>query len=216
MNYSRANPSPRYVELQELYREMHRDGERFFGISGEKTYPGTSLLPQAVHIKRLVERTKARTILDYGSGKGQQYQQQVQHKSGDLWPSVMDYWDIDEIVCYDPCYLPFSTLPSGKFDGVISTDVLEHCPEEDMPWIVNEIFGYASRFVFANIAAYPAQKRLPTGENAHCTIKPVAWWQELIEVIAAKHPEVIWEIRIQSSIDTAERDQYSAQKIGNT
>jgi hypothetical protein len=54
---------------------------------------------------------------------------------------------------------------------VISTDVLEHCPGKvNVPWIVDEMFGYATRFVFANVAVIPAGKRLPNGENAHCTI----------------------------------------------
>jgi hypothetical protein len=66
---------------------------------------------------------------------------------------------------------PFSALPEGRFDGVVCTDVLEHCPEEDLPWIVGELFGYARLFVFANVACYPAAKKLPNGENAHCTIR---------------------------------------------
>ena len=42
--------------------------------------------------------------------------------------------------------------PTGQFDGVISTDVLEHCPEPDLPWILDEMFGAARKFIFANIA----------------------------------------------------------------
>ena len=80
---------------------------------------------------------------------------------------------------------------------MISTDVLEHCPEDDIPWIVGEIFGFADRFVFANVACYPARKRLPTGENAHCTIKPPDWWEALIRTVAARHPDIDWEVWVQ-------------------
>ena len=80
---------------------------------------------------------------------------------------------------------------------MISTDVLEHCPEDDLAWIVDEIFGFADRFVFANVACYPASKRLPTGENAHCTIKPRDWWEELLRTVAARHPRVDWEVWVQ-------------------
>jgi hypothetical protein len=216
MNYSRANPSPRYRELQNLYRTMHEEGERFLNIPPEETFPGTSLAPQAHRIKALVEKTGALTILDYGSGKGRQYEPGiVRDASGREWPSMMDYWNVDEVVCYDPCYPPFSRLPTGKFDGVICTDVLEHCPEEDIPWIAAELFDFATRFVFANVACYPARKRLPTGENAHCTIKPVEWWRELFTQVASGRPGILWEVWIQSRVQTPEGPKLVEERIGS-
>lgn len=214
MSYTRANPSPRYRELQQMYRQMHEQGETFLGIPPDETFPGKSLLPQAVRIKRLIEATGASTILDYGSGKGRQYEPRpIADDEGGVWPSMLDYWDVDEVVCYDPCYKPYSTLPSDVFDGVVCTDVLEHCPEEDMFWIVGELFAYARRFVYANVACYPASKRLPSGENAHCTIKPLEWWADIFQTVASQHREVTWEVWIES------RQPGSApveRKIGNT
>ena len=216
MSYSRANPSPRYLELQNLYRTMHAEGEKFLGVPPEETFPGKSLNPQVHRIKALIQKTGALTILDYGSGKGKQYDPWlIKDGAGVEWPSVMDYWDVDEVVCYDPCYPPYSKYPSGKFDGVISTDVLEHCPEEDIPWIIDEIFSLASRFVFANVACYPARKRLPTGENAHCTIKPVEWWRELIERIAVRHLGMVWEVWIQWRVDTPQGSKLVEERIGS-
>lgn len=196
---------------------MHEKGEAFLGLSPEQTYPGRSLLPQAKRIKRLIDRTGARTILDYGSGKGKQYEPHlVKDENGVEWLSVLDYWNVDEVFCYDPCYPPFSNLPTGKFEGVISTDVLEHCPEEDIPWIVEEIFDFARCFVFVNVACFPALSRLPTGENAHCTIKPAKWWSEMMERAAARHPGLLWEVWIQSSIETDHGKKRLEQKIGNS
>jgi hypothetical protein len=216
MTYSRANPSPRYLELQGLYRAMHDKGETFLCIPPEETFPGKSLLPQAARIKHLIRRTQAQVILDYGSGKGKQYEpQSIKDEAGGQWSSIIDFWDVDEIVCYDPCYPPFSTLPKGTFDGVISTDVLEHCPEGDIPWILEEIFTYADRFVFANVACFPARKRLPNGENAHCTIMPVEWWSDVLNGIAAMHSNLLWEVWIQSSVETPSGAKLVEEKIGN-
>ncbi len=205
MAFSRAAPSPRYQSLVELYRTMHFEGEKFLNIPPEQTFPGLSLPSQAGRIKRLIEATGAANILDYGSGKGQQYDLRgIPGPDGERYDSIQDYWDVDYIQCYDPSYTPFSKLPAGKFDGVVSTDVLEHCPEEDLPWILDEIFGYAEKFVFANVACYPAKKRLPTGENAHCTIRPPEWWRALIAETAARHPGVAWEFWIQWREETPE------------
>jgi len=200
MNYSRSNPSQRYRDLMAQYRVMHGEGERFLGIPPEQTFSGISLLPHLQDIKRLILQTGAGSILDYGSGKGTQYLPQNIRQDGRQWDSVQDYWDVDYVHCYDPCYKPFSDLPAGKHDGVISTDVLEHCPEDDVPWILEEMFSYARKFVFATIACYPARKRLPSGENAHCTIKPLEWWGELFGTVSARHSGIVWEAKV-SHID---------------
>ena len=54
MSYSRAHPSPRYLELRSLYRTMHEQGEPLRGIPPEKTFSGKSLAPQAANIKRII------------------------------------------------------------------------------------------------------------------------------------------------------------------
>lgn len=194
MRYNRQQPSARYLELVATYRDMHLHGARQQGVPASKTFDGRSLKRQAARIKRLIDRTAARTILDYGSGKGEQYSPNpVRFEGEGVWDGVIDYWGADEVTCFDPAYPPLSQLPSGAFDGVICTDVLEHCPEEDIEWIVEEMFAFASRFVFASIACFPASKCLPSGENAHCTIRPPDWWSAHFVSAAERHKPVIWE-----------------------
>jgi hypothetical protein len=197
-SYSRAAPSPRYRRLVAQYELMHSQGETHLGIPPEATFTGHSLPPQAARIKRLITRTASRTILDYGCGKGQQYwpRRMVDENDGIDYPDVKSYWGVSDIHCYDPGYRPFSQVPHGTFDGVVCTDVLEHCPEEDVPWILDELFAYASRFVFANVACFPARKRLPSGGNAHCTIKPVRWWDERISRAARARPGLAYDFRL--------------------
>jgi len=194
MPFTRTNPSPRYAELIGLYRRMHVAGDAAHGIAPEAMFPGRSLPRQAHRIKPLIARTGARRILDYGSGKAALYGRPVAENGVRRWASIQEYWGIETLHCYDPAYAPFSTLPEGRFDGVVCTDVMEHCPEEDLGWIVAEMFSYAGRFVFANIACYPAVKTLPNGENAHCTVRPAAYWRALFERVSAGFPGVLWEI----------------------
>jgi len=203
--YHRASPSPRYRRLLEQYRLMHERGEPHLGIPPDATFPGKSLPPQAGHIRRLVKQSGATTILDYGSGKGMQYLPQhiVDTVTGAEYADMREYWGVESIRCYDPAYAPFTALPESTYDGVISTDVLEHCPEEDMPWIVAELFSYSRRFVFANVACFPAQKCLPSGGNAHCTIRPTKWWRELILQCAASYPDIDYEFRLASHKNVA-------------
>ena len=203
MNYSRTNPSARYRELQAMYRELHEQGEIRLGAPPEATFSGKSLMPQVHRIRKLIDRAGARNVLDYGSGKGRQYDaMRFEGPDGTTYDGVIDYWGVDYVHCYDPGYERYSKLPEGHFDAVVSTDVLEHCPEEDVPWVLQEMFNYAERCVYANIACYPARKHLPNGENAHCTIKPIDWWHERILAAAAQRPGLVWEVWLQSLSQT--------------
>jgi hypothetical protein len=201
-------PSPRYRQLLEQYRAMHaRTGEPFLGIPPERTFTGLSLLPHVVRIRRLIERHGARRLLDYGSGKGWQYtsleeelgqareKHEICRKLLGSARSVPEFWGVERPSCYDPAYEPFAAKPVGTFDGVICTDVLEHVPEEDTEWILAELFGYAERFLFASIACVEAVKRLPDGQNAHCTVRPPAWWAERVRRAAASRASVRYEVR---------------------
>lgn len=196
--YSRSQPSARYQELLAMYRQLHRDGTPEQGITPEKTFSGTTAFAYANPVLALIRRTSSATLLDYGCGKGQQYKMRdIAMYDGSICPSLQHFWGLDSITCYDPAYPEFDTVPEGRFDGVICTDVLEHCPEEDIPWILDTIFSYAEKFVFATAACYPAKKMLPNGENAHITIRPPAWWQKILEIVAVRHPKVLFEIHVQ-------------------
>jgi hypothetical protein len=199
-----------------MYMQLHEHGEQLLGLPPEDTFSGLSLIPQAVRVKALIERTGAYTILDYGSGKGSQYDSRpVKASDGTQYNSIVEYWDVTAVHCYDPCYGPYSRLPEGRFDGVVCTDVLEHCPEEDLPWILDEIFGYAERFVYANVACYPASKRLPNGENAHCTIKPVEWWKRLLLQASAGRPALVWEVWVQRQVSTESGIQIEEEQVSS-
>jgi hypothetical protein len=98
---------------------------------------------------------------------------------------------------------------------VVSTDVLEHCPEEDIGWIVDEMFGFAEQFVFANVACFPAKKRLPTGENAHCTIRPPDWWAALVRGVAARRPGIVWEFWVETLKDGRDGAKFVETRISS-
>jgi len=94
--------------------------------------------------------------------------------------------------CYDPGYAPFNNLKEGPFDGVISTDVVEHAAPFDVAWILDEMFARASSFVYVVAACYPAKKSLPGGRNAHTTLQPPHWWHQQMSLAANRYPNVDW------------------------
>jgi hypothetical protein len=154
-------------EWVEQYKQYH--------ANLDTNYPGNNLKPQLQHIKDLVQDTKAETLLDFGCGKGLQYTKYKHHEELGVMPSL-----------YDPGVPEYDTLPEGIFDGVYSTDVMEHIPKEQIPETFETIFEKAERFVFLAICTQPAIAILPNGDNAHCTIEPIGWWVSMIEKYAPK------------------------------
>ena len=152
----------------EQYKQYHKEHTEYGNGGGLKFY--------LQHIIDLVQDTKAETLLDYGCGKAEGYLHHKHHKNwGDIMPSL-----------YDPAIPEYEVLPEGQFDGVMSFDVLEHIPKEQIPETFEKIFSKAKKFVFLGIGTAPADAILPNGENAHCTIEPIGWWETMVEKYAPK------------------------------
>lgn len=141
----------------QYYRDMHAaSDEKFPGRSTEKHIPD---------IADLIQETAAETLLDFGCGKGRQYTQEHIHRQwGGILPTL-----------YDPGVPEFQVKPTGKWDGVICVDVLEHVPEDAVLDVLRDIIGRATNFVFLNVSTRKAGKLL-NGEELHCTVHEHDWW----------------------------------------
>jgi len=210
--FSREHPTPHYHKLIEFYQQLHHSGGLFHPHSGadevisippENMFEGGGLLNFALPIKSISQRNGARSILDYGSGKGIQYDKNRTMLDGKP-VDMRDYWGVDEINVFDPG-LSDKAAPVTA-DGVISTDVLEHCFHADIPWLIEEIFSLASKFVWCNIDCFRAHKLLPNGENVHITVREPAYWQGVFETVSNRYPSIDWEIGCRH-LDQSRPDQ---------
>ena len=169
-DYSREFPSERYEELLKEYELMHESSDQMFN--------GRSVASFVDVIKHVLRENKCKTLLDYGSGKGLLYTKDHDKVKIDnpISKPLPELWDIDEYTLYDPGYEEHNKLPTGKFDSVVCTDVLEHVPEEDLGWVVDELMDYSKKVLFLNISCLPALKKFRDGTNVHVSIfKPEEW-----------------------------------------
>lgn len=141
----------------------------------KKTFSGRGCLKHAKALLEFSRSLGAESALDYGCGKTAQYQD-ILPSTGKLLEESLGY----SVFKYDPAVPRFDMRPpSGtKFDLVWCTDVMEHIPEEDIPWVIADLVGFAAKGLFVTVATYPAKKCLLNGENAHVTVKPREWWIE--------------------------------------
>lgn len=148
------------------YRIMHARGG---------TFAGRSLLRAAWRVYDAVQRHGAVSLLDYGCGQGQQYERYKVH----------EWWGVPRPVLYDPAVARYAERPSGAFDGVICSDVLEHVPRGELDAVLSDCFGAARKFVFFSICCRPAYKFLPNGMNCHVTVEQPPWWNTRLQEFKA-------------------------------
>jgi hypothetical protein len=195
-----------------MYASMHSEGRPDTQHSAKETFDGRSLEPHVDAIATMVRANNVKTLLDFGSGKGKLYTDDT--TSDDVRAKLMPAWPGVQVTCYDPGYEPFAGPVEGTFDAVISTDVVEHIPAPDIPWLLDELFGYATTCVYVVAACYPAKKILPDGTNAHCTLYPPRWWESQMRDAAARHPGIRWTLCTQSKSYLAFEDRKHWYKKG--
>ncbi|CAB5221029.1 hypothetical protein UFOVP247_72 [uncultured Caudovirales phage] len=149
------------MRYKQYYVDNHANDPQFF--TGMKT------TIYVERIKKLIEITESRDILDYGCGKGHQYDQL---SYGTYWKANVD--------CYDPAVPSFETLPDKWYDGVICVDVLDLVPEEEIDQVLNNIFSRALKFAYIAIHDLPKNRTFADGQDISVTRKSQAWWDEKI------------------------------------
>lgn len=133
----------------------------------DKNFRGFTVMQHADSILDLIEsHGRAGTILDYGSGQGRAWNRS-KFRRRLREPAV---------TLYDPAVRGIDRKPEGRFDGVICSDVLEHIGEEHLDAVIAELFGYATKWVWASVCCRPAKKCFPDGRNLHVTVRPFEWW----------------------------------------
>lgn len=147
---------------------MHYDRSRW---PGRTTSAGATVgnIAHAYNLKKLVQKHNAKSLLDYGCGKGFQYHEDELH----LWLGIMPH-------CFDPFVDRYKepVHPDMRFDGVFCIDVLEHVEEKEVLPLLVRLVKHAEKFLYVTACTRPAGAILPDGRNAHITLKPAEWWRE--------------------------------------
>lgn len=180
--YSKANPSPRYLELTEQYRQLHEEGAELVSgktIDAERIYANAEYAKEAKTIRNQVDRNRITSLINFGAATPETwYNQKVKIAVGDEEITVGSMAGLlSDVDCtlYDPGVEAISEYPTPK-EMVICTDVLEHIPVEDLDWFMDELGRLATKHVHVSVHMGPAFTILPNGWNAHVTVRPREWW----------------------------------------
>ena len=163
------------MDYAKEYSYLHQQYPKFFA--------GWSIKRYVDDIAKAVATHDANSLLDYGCGKGYQY---LVRRSHDRWGACPHCSRGLLPTLYDVGVRQLAEKPEGTFDGVICTDMLEHIEEKDVVRVLDDLVGYATKFLVLGISCKPEQpqdtKRLSDGRGVHVTVRPPEWWRAQIEL----------------------------------
>lgn len=176
--------SNNYYEALEAAKKHH---------ASSKTYSGKLLRPHVFYIKELIERLQIGSILDYGCGKGAQYEWKMPSENG---KNVEEYWGLD-VTKYDPAWPAFATEPVGKFDLVICTHTLGSIPLSDRSSVIDKLYDFAWK------GLYIAEKIGPIKKGVHSKNDNFPEWgrEEWAAALRRKDQDVLCFLSTRERVD---------------
>jgi mitochondrial fission protein ELM1 len=88
--------------------------------------------------------------------------------------------------------MPMLAAPSNendqaqRVDTVIAAGLLQRLPAEDVPWLLDEMFGQAGKLVYVAVDCQNG--------DANVCVRDPGWWRAQIAAAAARHPHVVWRL----------------------
>lgn len=130
--------------------------------ASNKTYSGKFLRPHAPRIKNIIDNLGITSILDYGCGKGRQYEWISPGGDASIpaGETIESFWKIP-VRKFDPAWPPFAVEPIGEqFDLVILTHVIGSVPLDDLQSFLAHVGSYAQKALYIAEKVGPAKKRV--------------------------------------------------------
>jgi len=185
-------PSTYYLESVELGKKFQKENSSWGG-NDCKNYHN--------QIRVLMDKYNAKTVLDYGCGKGQQYIDVVSYGlPHGIMSKPMNFQtriNAESVYKFDPCVEKFDIEPLGQqFDAVICTQVLGSIPDDDLGWLKDKLMNYATKFVFIglhNPTKPPKLKKRMYNSTYLSYDRSVEWYQEQFK--DWQGPDLYWWFR---------------------
>ncbi|MGH6912226.1 MAG: ELM1/GtrOC1 family putative glycosyltransferase, partial [Geminicoccales bacterium] len=91
---------------------------------------------------------------------------------------------------------PAHRWPDQPAGAVLATNLLDHVPGEDLPWLLDELFSRARSWIYLAVAAEPPTLNAEQGGDAHCGRRTADWWRTRIAEAANRWPRVSWHLDV--------------------
>jgi uncharacterized protein len=97
------------------------------------------------------------------------------------------------LALFDLCHGTPDSLPAPTFDLVYSAGELQRIPDEDVPWVLDEMFSLANAFVYVQIQAEESQSAITGKPLFRSRPRSVDWWVFHFEATSRRYPHIHWK-----------------------
>ena len=161
--FTRERPSAPYRALLASFRKGERSREPAIADAGVVR-----------EFLRAVGQANLRSVLDYRLGA---------EGDGGL-ESVTDL----DITRSDPSILGAEPEEQARFDAVVCYQGLNVLTDDDIPWVVDELFRRARRYVIASAGTADPRRWVSHARR----YRDLSWWRQQFQVAADRYPDVRW------------------------
>ena len=164
---------------------------------GSKTYSGSLMRPHVPYLSEMVSRLGVGSALDYGCGKGTQYQWRDPFHANQ---TIEERWGF-KVHKFDPCWPPFAAEPEGRFDLVVCTHTLSLVPLLDLDWVIGRLLGFADKAVFIAEKIGDRKKREVKFERDRAIGWSVTQWLDRLAPFADQCPGIEFVFSSRESLE---------------
>ncbi|EAR22066.1 ELM1/GtrOC1 family putative glycosyltransferase [Nitrococcus mobilis] len=195
--FDASTPSAGYRALQAHFRRLTAavaDSSSTAVDAGFSDWPA---------VQRLLQQSHARTILEFGfvSGCTALSDERVQRAAD---------WVVERS---EPDYPPWEKGGAAQsFDAVLCRRALEYFPDEDLPWLIEQLFALSDRLLHVEVDDAAVLKRLPDGSTLEIAPRRPARWFSCFEQASRRHPGVHYHLVLNTRDGAGRRTQ--ATRVG--
>lgn len=178
--FTATRPSAAYTALRQ---RVARDGHPV-DLYGEPLLPAEHWEEVVESVHELVVQSGARAILLCGFARrrgGQSLAQALRARSGGLAVTSADFMD-------------FAGTDHTPSDGVVCPDALAYVPDEDVPWVLQELFARARLFVCVVVVNSTRTQQRVHGRSSVGWSRDESWWLTRLAAVGARYPGLHWRL----------------------
>jgi len=139
-------------------------------------------------VREWVTKVGAHSVLEFGMGVGIGV-------AGEATDEIARKREGTSLVRFDPT-AEGARLPAGRFDAIICTHALEHLLDDDVVWVLAELFGRANKLVHVTVHQAPTTGVLGKLGRKRRAAREPAWWFDRIREAAVLYPHVAWNLEL--------------------
>jgi hypothetical protein len=156
-----TGPSKFYIDALERSKRHQ--------LKCKNSFTGRFLFRYAEHLKQVVDEHGCKTLLDWGCGKGDQWR-----NVDFLGQHLAEYLQVEPTL-HDPAWPKYEEVPTGTFDVVVCTQVMNYIPVADHKWFIERLLVYADKALFFGQREGAPRKKL---HRDMASKMPGEWFEE--------------------------------------